>query len=146
MCEPSRIDRVGRRVAVLALAALAAVGVPGTEGEVRVTDSGVGTAVVERELEGRADRFAEGTKVWFWTRVADGAGQSVRHVWLHEGRERHVFDSRPRSADWRTWSNKMLHPGSTGAWVVEARDENDRVLARQEFRCEPPDPEAPGQQ
>jgi hypothetical protein len=36
---------------------------------------------------------------------------------------------------WRTYSAKMLHSGSAGPWIVETRDADERVLARQEFTC-----------
>jgi len=97
---------------------------------------GVGTGVVNHALIGEAERFAEGTRVWFWTWV-DGAtvGATIQHVWLHEGREMLSVPLRLGGERWRTQSYKNMHPGSTGQWVVEARDETGRVLARQAFQC-----------
>ena len=100
----------------------------------RVTEYGVGTGVVDRRLVGESDRFAAGTRVWFWTRVVDGApGTSVDHVWTHEGREvdRIVLDV--GSANWRTHSAKRIY--EVGRWTVEARDPAGALLARGEFDC-----------
>ena len=97
---------------------------------------GVGTGVVNHQLIGEAERFAEGTQVWFWNWV-EGAtsGQTIHHVWLHEGREMLSVPLRLGGVRWRTQSNKNLHLGTTGHWAVEARDEAGRVLARQDFQC-----------
>jgi cytoskeletal protein RodZ len=104
-----------------------------------VRHRGVGTGVVDHALVGESDRFAEGTQVFFWTQV-EGAtpGEAIRHVWIHEGREVVRVPLRIGAARWRTHSFKSLHPGSAGGWVVEARDEAGRVLARASFRCSPP--------
>jgi len=103
-----------------------------------IAEHGVGTGVVDRQLVGEGDRFAEGTQVWFWTRVADGLpGETIRHVWLHEGREATGVTLALGGPQWRTQSAKTLNPGSLGSWAVEARDDSSRVLARREFLCVP---------
>ena len=99
---------------------------------------GVGRGVVDHELIGEARQFAEGTQVWFWTHVQGATpGQTIHHVWLHEGREVLGVPLRLGGAQWRTQSFKNLHPGSQGDWVVEARDEAGHVLARSAFGCSP---------
>jgi hypothetical protein len=101
----------------------------------RVTESGVGTAVVDRQLEGRAASFVEGTKVFFWTRVEGGSpGDRIHHVWMRDGKEISIGLG-IGGAHWRTHSTKTLHPGSVGTWAVEARDADGKVLARAEFVC-----------
>jgi cytoskeletal protein RodZ len=103
-----------------------------------VSEYGVGTGVENRQLVGEGNRFAEGTKVWFWNRIRGGAsGQRIHHVWLHEGVEKTRVPLRLGGPHWRTQSNKTLWPGSAGDWVVEARDESGHVLARREFVCVP---------
>ena len=87
---------------------------------------------------GEATRFAEGERAWFWTRIeGGGAGDSIDHVWIHEGREALVVPVEIGGARWRTNSYKILNPGSAGRWTVEARDSEGRVLARREFTCTP---------
>jgi hypothetical protein len=106
-------------------------------GRISITESGVGTGVVDRRLVGQRTRFEEGSTVFFFTRVVGAApGQKLRHVWLREGR---VIQSRELplgSAHWRTYSTKTLW--GKGNWTVEARGADDRVLARADFKCEAP--------
>jgi hypothetical protein len=103
-----------------------------------VYDSGVGTAVIDRQLVGRADAFAAGTRVVFWTLVTGWrAGDTIRHVWVHQGRRVATVKLPIRGASWRTHSQRPLPPGADGEWVVEARDDAGRVLARHVFRCAP---------
>jgi cytoskeletal protein RodZ len=104
-----------------------------------VADHGVGTEVVDRRLVGEGDRFAEGTRVWFWTRVQGGRpGDTIYHVWIHEGRVANRIPLRIGGWHWRTQSRRFLSPGSTGRWEVEARDDAGGVLARSEFVCVSP--------
>ena len=96
----------------------------------------MGSAVVNKHLVGASDSFDEGTRVWFWTRVAGGrAGDRIEHVWIHEGRVMQRAGLELGGAHWRTQSKKTLFPGSVGNWVVEARDAAGNVLARREFSC-----------
>jgi cytoskeleton protein RodZ len=101
-----------------------------------ITDYGVGRGVQNRRLVGESDRFAPGTKVWFWTRVQGGrGGDRIRHVWRHEGRTIASIPLKVGSANWRTQSNKTMYAGSEGAWTVEAVDPAGHVLARARFDC-----------
>jgi cytoskeletal protein RodZ len=102
---------------------------------ISVSDSGVGTDVVDRELVGRSETFAVGTRVVFWTLVIGGRpGDTVRHAWFHRGRSVATVTLPVASASWRTHSQRMLGPGADGEWAVEAQDEHGRVLARHAFR------------
>jgi len=103
-----------------------------------VPRSGVGTDVVDRHLVGQSDTFAINTRVAFWTVVTGGRpGETIRHVWIHEGKVMGVVDLAVGSSSWRTQTRRTLVPGAEGDWVVEAREPGGRVLARHEFRCEP---------
>ncbi len=119
------------------------VDLPGTEslsgdGRLKVSECGAGTDVVDLQLVGRADRFAEGTVVWFWTRVIDGRrGDTIRHVWLHDGQVIGVAKLKIGGPQWRTRSRRRLTAGSLGAWTVEARDPEERMLASVGFTCVP---------
>ena len=62
-------------------------------------------------------------------------GQTIRHVWIHHGREVSSVVLRIGGTHWRTQSRQTMRPGSLGAWAVEARDVTGRVLARQDFDC-----------
>jgi cytoskeleton protein RodZ len=111
---------------------------PASTGEIEISHSGVGTGVESHELVGGGDRFAEGTWVVFWTRVLGGdAGDVVHHVWLHEGEVVTRAELALGSPSYRTHSRRLLEPGLTGRWVVEARRPDGTVLARHEFACIP---------
>jgi len=123
---------------VLCLFAVAALALPvlGQESTLRVTESGVGTGVVNRVLQGEGNRFHVGDAVWFWTRVEGGEeGDRIHHVWIQDGEEKLSLGLSIGGPHWRTWSHKTMHPGSEGEWVVEARDEKETVLARATFTC-----------
>ena len=103
-----------------------------------IPEYGVGTAVENRQLQGRSERFAAGTQVWFWTRVNGGnRGDRIDHVWLREGVETARVSLKLGGSSWRTYSKKTLKAGAAGDWAVEVRDDAGRVLARSEFVCVP---------
>src|SRR5262249_2754448 len=105
------------------------------EAHVSVTESALGRRMVGHRIEGMDERFKEGTVVWFQTRAVGGvSGDTIRHVWMREGRPVQTIRLPLGGPDWRTVSRKTLtHAGS---WAVEARDQDDRVLARADFACE----------
>ena len=97
-----------------------------------IAESGVGRRVTERRLEERTDRFARGEVAWFLTQVVGGRpGESVRHVWLHGGSAVYTIELSLGGREWRTYSRATLT--REGAWAVEARDAEGRVLAREEL-------------
>jgi hypothetical protein len=85
---------------------------------------------------GERDRFRSGQRVTFTTRVVGGrAGDRIQHVWMRDGKIEQSIGLRLGGSSWRTHSNKTV--GRAGAWTVEARDEEGRVLARSEFSVVP---------
>jgi hypothetical protein len=107
------------------------------ESRLTISEHGVGTEVVDRELRGKAESFPEGTRVFFWTRVLGGEeGDRIHHVWIKNGKELKI-GLNVGGSHWRTHSIKTLHEGSAGDWVVEARDYEGNVLAHQAFVCTP---------
>ena len=115
-----------------------------TSSGLSVHEFGVGTAVIDRRLVGKSDRFVEGSRVHFWTRAVDGkAGDRLRHVWIHDGRIVATVELTIGGPHWRTHSRKTLFAGANGPWAVEAQDASGRVLARQQFICTPASSEPP---
>jgi len=109
---------------------------PVAASSLEVAESGVGLRLVGTRLEGEGDRFRSGQRVTFATRVlGGGAGESIRHVWLRDGKVEQSIRLRLGGASWRTHSTKTL--GRPGAWAVEARDEQGRVLARADLTVAP---------
>jgi len=110
---------------------------PIAESRASIDDFGVGTGVVNRRLVGQSDRFDPGTRVWFWNRVIGAnKGETIRHVWMHEGKTVSSFELALGGSHWRTQSRKTLR--APGRWAVEARDAQNRVLARTDFVCAKP--------
>ncbi len=109
---------------------------PATPTALTIPQMGVGTGISERNLVGRSDRFPEGAKVWFWTRIVGGkSGDRVRHVWMHEGRTHMNAELRVGGSHWRTYSTLELPVGAAGDWVVEVRASDGTVLAHEKFLC-----------
>ncbi len=101
-----------------------------------LTEAAFGAAVVDRELESKAESFALGQRVYLWTRLIGGAPNDlVYHVWYHEDREIQVVELSVQGAHWRTWSYKTLFPGMTGSWRVEVQDRHSNVLGVFAFTC-----------
>lgn len=105
-------------------------------GALTVPEFAVGRRIVSSRLEGEGSEFAAGEVACFQTRVVGGRrGETVRHVWIYDGRAQQSITLRLGGPDWRTHTNKTLY--KTGAWTVEARDGNGRVLATASFACVP---------
>src|SRR5262245_56343082 len=101
-----------------------------------VAESGVGLRLVGTRLEGEGDRFLPGQRVTFTTRIlGGGAGEHIFHVWLRDGKVEQSIRLRLGGASWHTYSTKTLW--RPGAWAVEARDEQGRVLARADLTVAP---------
>jgi hypothetical protein len=123
-------------VLFLALVLSPAGGEEAPESGMKVEGS-VGSEVVERELRGEAETFPEGSRVYFLTRVTGARpGARLLHVWYQAGEEKATVELTLGGEVWRTWSYKTMHPGSKGAWRVEAVDEEGRTLQTVEFTCE----------
>jgi len=136
--RPSRTDAASAPVDATTARPAAPHPVPGsaetTPRSLAVTELGVGSRIVNHLLEGRAERFDQGSVVVFWTRVEGGSrGETIRHVWLYRGRIVQSVPLELGGPHWRTFSRKTL--GETGEWAVEVRDAAGQVLARTEFVC-----------
>ncbi len=115
-----------------------------TAGRLNITEFGVGTGLRNGRLVGEGDRFTVGTRVWFLTRVVGGKpGETIHHVWKHEGHGSSGVPLTLGGEHWRTQSRKTMWEGSAGRWAVEAVDGDGRVLARREFVCVPQVPSRP---
>jgi cytoskeletal protein RodZ len=105
-------------------------------GPLIVSEFGVGRRVVNSRLEGLRSEFTPGEVACFQTRVVGGRhGETIRHVWIYDGRAQQAITLRLGGPDWRTHTNKTLY--KTGPWSVEARDGNGHVLATASFACVP---------
>ena len=109
---------------------------PGSPPTLAVSEHALGRGVANHWAIDATDRFEEGSAVFFFTRVIGGAdGGQIRHVWIRDGRVVQAIELSLGGAHWRTHSRKTIY--GLGSWAVEARDMEDRVLARAEFACVP---------
>ncbi len=88
-----------------------------------------------RAVVGAAESFAPDVeRVFCLTRVEGLAiDTTITHAWYHEGVTRARVDLPVHSANWRTWSSKLILPGWTGVWEVKVLDSAGTVLASASF-------------
>jgi hypothetical protein len=95
----------------------------------RIAASAICLGVEDHEPVAPADSFAvDVERLYCWTRVEDGAGESVVHAWIHEGTTRARVELSVGSPSWRTYSTKGLLPGWTGKWEVKVMTTDGVVL------------------
>jgi DUF2914 family protein len=138
----TRIGRIelaaGAGVAALVLA-LAAPLLPPVP--VACRESATGTAVVNREIEGAADRFPAGTKrvyAWFAIQVPKRYRQGIRFEWYRDGERVGTPTSREivggREQGYRT-SSSTGSP-KPGSWRVDLLTDASQLIARKTFVVE----------
>jgi hypothetical protein len=86
-----------------------------------VTEAGVGTGVVDRQLQGQADSFpATVGTLYCFTKVGQAqAGATIEHVWYHSDVEVGRKELDIGGSPWRTWSSKIIPADATGDWRVD---------------------------
>jgi hypothetical protein len=108
---------------------------------VACTESATGTAIVNREIEGAADRFPAGTKrvyAWFSVHVPRHYRQGIRFEWYRDGERvgnataREIIGGREQG--FRT-SSSTTSPKS-GAWRVDLLTDASQLIARRHFVVE----------
>lgn len=118
--------------ALVTLTALTTLGADEARGQVTV-EAQIATAVVDRMPEGSGTTFpADVGELYCWTRVTDGGGTTLQHVWIYNGEEQSVSLAIGGSP-WRTWSSKTIPADWTGDWRVEIRDADGNVLETLSF-------------
>lgn len=100
-----------------------------------VADAKVGTAVESRELVGEAATFPSTVgRVFCWTKVTGGAGQSVTHAWSLNGAKMSEVALPLRFDSVRTHSYKTITAEMKGAWKVEILGPDGVALKTVEFQ------------
>lgn len=86
-----------------------------------VLEAAVGTAVVDRQLQGAAETFpATVGNVFCHVKIGKTQpGAQIELVWYHNdvevGRKQLSIGASP----WRTWGSKVIPPEATGDWRVD---------------------------
>jgi len=108
---------------------------------VACTESAIGTAVHNREIEGVAERFPAGTKkvyAWFQVHVPRRYRQGIRFEWYRDGDQVGDVSAREivggREQGYRT-SSSMSSPKS-GSWRVDLLTDASQLIARKSFVVE----------
>ncbi len=117
------------------LAAIALVTVaPAVCLAVEVAEAVMCRDVQDREPVDAGDSFSSDIgKVWCWSKIKDGKGTTIKHVYYHEGDEKAAVELAIRSPLWRTYSSKRVLPSWTGQWRVDIVGEDGEILKSLEF-------------
>lgn len=76
--------------------------------------------------------------VWCFVKVAGAADTtSITHVWYYNDREMSRVELAVKSANWRTWSSKMILPEWQGIWRVDVLSPGGEVLKSGTFAIKP---------
>jgi hypothetical protein len=96
---------------------------------VEVTDAVVCRDVLDREPVDAGDSFsADVGKVWCWSKIKDGKGTTIKHVYYYEGEEKAAIELSIGSSMWRTYSSKRILSSWTGPWRIDIVGEDGEVL------------------
>lgn len=96
------------RVFVLLITALASTLVQ-AECALTLPRAGFADAIVEREPVGDGSGASE--RLWFFTEVAGGAGDTLHHQWRVDGHDDVRVPLTIGADRWRTWSSRRVLPG-----------------------------------
>lgn len=101
-------------------------------------EAAVGTAIVNRELEGAAETFpATVGTVYCWVKVSKTQpGTTVDAVWYHSNVEVGRKTLNIGGSPWRTNSSKIIPPDATGDWRVDIAGADGKVLKSVSFKVQ----------
>jgi hypothetical protein len=93
------------------------------------------TAVTDRQPTGTATNFEAGVgSLYCWCRVVGMKGEgSIKHIWMHEGKEVRTLELPVKTSSFRTWSQKNIAPSATGNWEVKIVDASGNELKTVSF-------------
>ena len=121
-------------VAALPLYAQDSAAAPAAAMSTATVEAVVARSVLDRAPQDTGTAFPPDVgALVLWTRVTDGAGQTLHHVWYHGDTQVGDIELQVGSSPWRTWSRKTVPADWTGAWHVEVRDAAGTLLKRIDF-------------
>jgi len=90
--------------------------------------------IQEREPVEPAHSFpADVGTVWCWSKIKDGQGTTIKHVYYYENVEKGAVELTVGSPLWRTYSSKQVPSNWTGQWRVDIVDAYGNVLKSLDF-------------
>jgi hypothetical protein len=82
----------------------------------------------------------ESTGLFFFTEVNGMARKKITYRWLRDGQLAHKRSIVVTGNDtWRSYTSKLFTRSNTGHWLVEVRDQDNQLLARDHFEVLPPE-------
>lgn len=92
------------------------------------------TAVEQREPVDEVKQLPnDATQVLFFTDLRNLQGQTVTHVWEHDGKVVAKVPFHVGAPRWRVYSSKNLEPSWTGEWTVKVVDATGQVIHAEYF-------------
>lgn len=82
------------------------------QAECRLTLPRAGFADSVQDREPVGDGSDAGERLWFFTEVADGAGETLYHQWYRNGEADVKVPLQVGADRWRTWSSRRMEAGS----------------------------------
>jgi len=99
-----------------------------------VSEAVVAKTVTDRVPQDTGTTFpADVGQVVCWTKLSGANGTTIHHVWFHGDTQVGDVALQVGGSPWRTWSRKTVPADWTGAWHVEVRDQEGKVLKRIDF-------------
>lgn len=96
----------------------------------KVTETRLGTGLVDREISGETSAFEAGQRAYFWFRVEDAADEVLTVTWKVNDLAFPV-ELTVGSSPWRTWASKTLHVA--GEWIIVVTNASGATLHESRF-------------
>ncbi len=119
---------------VVLLTVLLLVLAPGVCFAVEVAEAVVCSDVQDRQPVDVGVAFpADVGKIWCWSKIKDGQGTSIMHIYYYGEKEKAIVKLDIGSPMFRTYSSKRILPSWTGKWRVDITDADCNVLQSLDF-------------
>ena len=123
-----------KTASILLLTILLITSVPAACFAIEVADAVMCLDVQDRQPVEPGESFTVDVgKVWCWSKIKDGQGTTISHVYYHDGEEKAVINLAIRSPLFRTYSSKRILPSWTGPWRVDIVAADGNVLKSLDF-------------
>ncbi len=114
---------------ILLVAVLVMALAPGACPAAEVADAVMCLGIQDREPVHAGESFSSDVgKVWCWSKIKDGKGETIKHVYYRGDKEMAVVELSIGSPLWRTYSSKKILPSWTGTWRVDVVAEDGTLL------------------
>ncbi len=122
-------------LAALTLLLTTAIAAQGEKPAALTVEAKLCTGVADRMPVGEATAFAADVgQVYLWTKIVGASGAvTVKHVWMHDGKEVATVDLPVTTAAYRTWSAKKVPSSWTGNWEVKVVGPDGATLTTVSF-------------